>query len=252
MQTLAVVAARIGYLNDDGDFFMSTINSVNANTSSNTNSIAIIGASGFIGAALTREALARGLKVRALVSRPERVVAADNLEVVAVDVLDTAALTAALKGVDAVITAFSGHAQTDVVGYYQQGFASILAAVKAQANGTAAPRLLVVGGAASLLLPDGSMVLDSPNFPAEYRGSAEGAFAALQLLRAETNLAWSYLSPAAEIFPGDKTGTFRLGADQLLMDAQGKSRISNGDYAVAMLNELQQPSHHNQRFSVAY
>jgi uncharacterized protein len=74
----------------------------------------------------------------------------------------------------------------------------------------------------------------------------------LQLLRAETALQWSYLSPAAEIFPGDKTGQFRLGGDQLLTDTNGKSRISTGDYAVAMLDELQQPKQLNRRFSVAY
>jgi len=215
----------------------------------NINEIAIIGASGFIGSALTQEALARGLKVRALVSRPERMAASANLEVVAVDVLDTAALTVALAGVDVVLSAFSGHAQTDVAGYYHQGITSILAAVKAQ---TVTPRLVLVGGAASLQLPDGSRLLDSPNFPAEYRATAEGAYAALQLLREETSLQWGYLSPAAVIFPGDKTGNFRLGGDQLLTDAGGNSRISTGDYAVAMLDEVQQPQQQNRRFSVAY
>lgn len=215
----------------------------------NIKEIAIIGASGFIGSALTQEALARGLKVRALVSRPDRIEATANLAVVGVDVLDTKALSAALAGVDAVLSAFSGHAQTDVAGYYHQGITSILAAVKAQA---VTPRLLLVGGAASLQLPDGSMLLDSPDFPAEYRATAEGAYAALQLLRKETSLQWSYLSPAAEIFPGDKTGQFRLGGDLLLTDASGKSRISTGDYAVAMLDEMQHPKQLNRRFSVAY
>lgn len=215
----------------------------------NIKEIAIIGASGFIGSALTQEALARGLKVRALVSRPDRIEASANLAVIGVDVLDNKALTAALIGVDAVLSAFSGHAQTDVAGYYHQGITSILAAVKAQA---VTPRLLLVGGAASLQLPDGSMLLNSPNFPAEYRATAEGAYAALQLLRKETSLQWSYLSPAAEIFPGDKTGQFRLGGDLLLTDASGKSRISTGDYAVAMLDEMQHPKQLNRRFSVAY
>jgi len=213
------------------------------------NKIAIIGASGFIGAALTKEALARGLQVRALVSRPERIDAAANLEVVGVDVMNTDALTAALAGVDVVLSAFSGHAQTDVAGYYLTGFASILAAVKAQ---SIAPRLLLVGGAASLQLPDGTKLLDNPNFPAEYRATAEGAYAALQRLKTETSLQWSYLSPAAEIFPGAKTGQFRIGGDQLLSDTNGKSRISTGDYAVALLDELQQPKQQNRRFSVAY
>lgn len=210
--------------------------------------IAIIGASGFIGSALTTETLARGHQVKALVSRPERVTAKPGLEVAGVDVLDTTALVAALKGAEVVITAFSGHAQSDVREYYVKGFKSILAAVKE----AAVPRLLVVGGAATLLLPDGSRLLDSPDFPAEYRGTAEGAAEALALLKQQSDVSWSFLSPAAEIFPGDKTGTFRLGDDHLVMDTAGNSKISNGDYAVAMLDEAENPRHPNRRFTLAY
>lgn len=210
--------------------------------------VAIIGASGFIGSALTTEALARGHQVKALVSRPERVAAKPGLEVSGIDVLDTTALAAALKGAAVVITAFSGHAQSDVAGYYVKGFKSILAAAKE----AAVPRLLVVGGAATLLLPDGSRLLDSPDFPAEYRGTAEGAAEALALLKQQSDVSWSFLSPAAEIFPGEKTGKFRLGEDHLVMDASGNSKISNGDYAVAMLDEAENPRHSNRRFTVAY
>ena len=210
--------------------------------------IALIGASGFIGSAIRSEALARGHQVLALVSNPAKLAAEPGLTVQAVDVFDTQALTTALAGVDLVISAFSGHKDADVAGYYRRGFDSILTAVKA----ADVARLLVVGGAASLQLPDGSVLIDSPNFPAEYRGSAEGAIYALQQLKAETALSWSFLSPAAEIFPGEKTGQFRLGKDQLVMDAAGHSRISNGDYAVAMLDEAEQSAHLNQRFTLAY
>lgn len=210
--------------------------------------IALIGASGFIGSAIRTEALARGHQVLALVSNPAKLAAEPGLTVQAVDVFDTQALTAALAGVDLVISAFSGHKDADVAGYYRRGFDSILTAVKA----ADVARLLVVGGAASLQLPDGSVLIDSPNFPAEYRGSAEGAIYALQQLKAETALSWSFLSPAAEIFPGEKTGQFRLGKDQLVMDAAGHSRISNGDYAVAMLDEAEHAAHLNQRFTLAY
>lgn len=215
--------------------------------------IVIIGASGFIGSALTTEALQRGHQVRALVRDTGKLADLQQqypqqLEVVAVDVLDSAALRHALVQPQLVISAFSGHSDADVAGYYQRGFANILAAVKQ----SAAERFLLVGGAASLLLPDGSKLLDSPEFPAAYRDTAESAYAALQQLRAETSLNWSYLSPAAEIFPGAATGQFRLGGDALLTDAEGRSRISTGDYAVALLNEAEQPQHHNQRFSVAY
>jgi len=210
--------------------------------------IALIGASGFIGSAIRREALARGHQVLALVSDPTKLVAETGLQIQAVDVFDTKALELALQGADLVINAFSGHKDADVAGYYRRGFDSILSAV-----GTAqTPRLLQVGGAASLRLPDGSMLLDNPNFPAEYRGSAEGAYYALQQLQAQTAVQWSYLSPAAEIFPAEKTGQFRLGNDLLVVDEAGHSRISNGDYAVAMLDEAETPRHQNSRFTLAY
>ncbi len=210
--------------------------------------IAIIGASGFIGSALTKEALSRGHQVKALVSRPERIGVATGLTAEKVDVLDTAALTLALSGVDLVLSAFSGHKESDVASYYVQGFQSILAA----STEAKVPRLLVVGGAASLEYAPGQILLHSPDFPAAYLGSARGAYQALQLLKAQTQQLWSYLSPAAEIFPGEKTGLFRLGQDQLLTDADGKSRISTGDFAVAMLDEAEQNRHANQRFCVAY
>lgn len=210
--------------------------------------IAIIGASGFIGSAITAEALARGHTVTAIVSRPQRMAQQSGLTILGVDVNDTAALAKQIRGHELVISAFSGHAQSDIATYYLNGFSSILNAV----NDAGVQRFLVVGGAASLLLPDGSMLLNSPDFPAEYRATAEGAYAALQLLRDINDIDWSYLSPAAEIFPGDKTAKFRVGQDHLLLDANGASKISTGDYAAAMLDEAEQPTHIRQRFSVAY
>ncbi|GAA0573283.1 NAD(P)-dependent oxidoreductase [Halomonas salifodinae] len=210
--------------------------------------IALIGASGFIGSALLDEALARGHEVKALVTRPERLAARDGLSVEKSDVMDTSALTEQLRGAEVVLSAFSGHAQTDVYGYYLKGFDAILAATQA----AGVPRLLVVGGAASLEVAPGELLLDTPDFPAEYRATAEGAKAALERLRAQQAQAWTMLSPAAEIFPGERSGEFRLGGDGLLSDAEGQSRISVQDYAVAMLDELETPRHPNRRFSVAY
>ncbi|MEL4181492.1 NAD(P)-dependent oxidoreductase [Roseateles sp. PN1] len=210
--------------------------------------IALIGATGFIGSQLLQEAVQRGHQVTALVQHPEKVPALPGVHAQAIDVLDTAALTQALRGHELVISAFSGHAQADVLGYFLQGFQSILSAAKA----AAAPRLLVVGGAGSLEVAPGVNLLDSPQFPAEWKASAEGARQALSLLRAEAELDWTLLSPAAMLAPGERTGNFRLGGDQLLTDAQGQSRISVADYAVAMLDEMERPAHRRQRFSVAY
>lgn len=210
--------------------------------------LVILGASGFIGSAITAEALSRGHKVTAVVSRPERLAATAGLTVVGLDINDTVALTRLLSGKAVVISAVSGHAQQDVKSYYLQVFNSVLSAATAGKVG----RLLVVGGAASLLLSDGSRLLDSPSFPPEYRATAEGAAAALQILQQQSAVSWSLLSPAAQIFPGGKTGNFRLGLDHLLSDSAGNSKIATGDYAAAMLDEVEQPQHINKRFSVAY
>jgi putative NADH-flavin reductase len=210
--------------------------------------IALIGATGFIGSALLQEALSRGHRVTALVTRPERLPEHPALRAVQADVTDTAALADQLHGHDAVISAFSGHAQGDVRGYYLQGVRSIVAAVRA----SGVPRLLMVGGAGSLEVAPGRQVLDTPDFPAQWRGSAEGARDALNLLRAEAGLDWTMLSPAALIEPGERTGQFRLGTDQLVVDASGASRISVQDYAVAMLDELERPAHRGRRFTLGY
>ncbi|MES2130537.1 MAG: NAD(P)-dependent oxidoreductase [Pseudomonadota bacterium] len=210
--------------------------------------IALIGATGFIGSALLAEALARGHHVTALVAHPEKLTASTELTPVAADVQDVAGLTAQLKGFDAVLSAFSGHAQADTYDYYVAGFKNIIAATKE----ARVPRLLAVGGAGSLEAAPGVQVLDTPGFPDAYKATAEGARQALQLLRAEATLDWTMLSPSAVIAPGQRTGSFRLGQDALLVDAAGKSHISVEDYAVAMIDELEAPQHGRQRFTAGY
>lgn len=210
--------------------------------------IALIGATGFIGSGLLAEALSRGHSVTALVSRPERLAPQAGLKVEGVDVLDQQQLAAKLEGHDAVISAFSGHAQEDVRGYYGRGADAIIGATK-QAR---VPRLLVVGGAGSLEVAPGVQAVDTPQFPEQWKASALGARDTLEKLRKEQALEWTFLSPAAMIQQGERTGKFRLGGDQMLTDAEGNSRISVQDYAVAMIDELEQPAHSRKRFTVAY
>lgn len=210
--------------------------------------IALIGASGFIGSGLLAEALDRGHQVTALVAHPEKLAPREGLTVLGTDVLDTARLAQQLAGFDAVISAFSGHAQEDVRGYYGRGIESIVQAV-GQAG---VPRLLVVGGAGSLEVAPGVQLVDTPEFPEQWKGTALGARDTLERLRREPALDWTLLSPAALIQPGERTGRFRIGGDQLLVDEQGNSRISVQDYAVAMIDELEHPAHSRRRFSVAY
>lgn len=211
--------------------------------------IALIGASGFIGSALREEALRRGHQVTALVSQPGKLTAtATNLTVEQVDVQNTAQLTEKLTDADVVVSAFSGHAQDDIRGYYVQGVKSIIAAVKA----AGVPRLVMVGGAGSLRVAADTLLIDTPAFPEEYKPTALGAQDALALLQEEPALNWTMLSPAAEIFPGERTGQFRLGLDDLLVDDEGNSRISVQDYAMALLDEVDHPQHERQRFTLAY
>ncbi|WP_435104151.1 NAD(P)-dependent oxidoreductase [Arhodomonas sp. AD133] len=210
--------------------------------------IAIIGASGFIGSGLLDEAQSRGHEVTALVRHPDKVSDRVGVSPVAVNVLDQAALASSLRDHDAVISAFSGHAQDDVYDHYVQGIQSIIAAAK-HAD---VPRLLVVGGAGSLQTDDGVELLDTPAFPEMYKATAEGARTALRLLREEPTLNWTMLSPSAEIFPGERTGEFRLADDRLIVDDAGRSSISVADYAVAMLDEVERPAYPKRRFTVGY
>lgn len=210
--------------------------------------IALIGATGFIGSAILKEALSRGHQVTALVAHPEKLAPAAGLTPVGTDVLDQAKLAAQLKGHEAVISAFSGHAQGDVFGYYMKGIQSIIGATK----DADVQRLLVVGGAGSLEIAPGKQLLDTSEFPDMYRPTAEGAREALKLLREEKILNWTMLSPSAVIAPGERTGKFRLGTDQLLANDKGESRISVEDYAVAMVDELEKPAHARSRFTVGY
>lgn len=112
-------------------------------------------------------------------------------------------------------------------------------------------RYLIVGGAGSLEVAPGLRLIDAPNFPAEYRAEAAGGCVFLDLLRGETELDWTFLSPSAMFVPGQRTGACRLGADQLLSTAQG-SNISFEDFAIALIDELEKPAHSRKRFTVGY
>lgn len=209
--------------------------------------IAIIGASGRVGRPILEEALARGHRVTALVGQPHKLRDL-HVETRRVDALDTPALAKEMRDHDAVISAFSGHSQDDVLAYYVRGMRSIIQAAKlAQVS-----RLLVVGGAGSLEVKPGVELLDTPQFPEIYRATAEGARRALHMLRDEEALDWTMLSPSAHLEPGSRTGKFRLGLDQLLVDADGHSHISLADYAAAMIDELEEQRHLRQRFTVGY
>jgi len=210
--------------------------------------IAIIGATGFIGSHILQEALDRQHEVTALVRHPERVPERPGVTASAVDVNDESSLTRLLAGHEAVISAFSADKGE---GFYDRMVAGAKAII-ASAKKAAVERLLVVGGAGSLLNSEGQQLLEEPGFPENWLGGALGTREFLYMLREEPGLDWTFLCPARVIQPGERTGRFRLGGDLLLSDDQGQSLISLQDYAVAMIDELESPTHGRQRFSVAY
>jgi len=200
---------------------------------------AIIGATGNVGSRLTDEALRRGHTVTALARKASQLPARSGLTTQDVDVANAEALANALRGNDVVIS---------TVRFLQASAAQITGAVKA----AGVKRLLVVGGAGSLLVAPDVQLVDTPNFPDAYKAEASAGRDFLNALRGESDLDWTFLSPSALFTPGERTGKFRLGNDTLLTAADGKSWISMEDYAIAMLDEIEQPTHVRARFTVGY
>jgi hypothetical protein len=201
--------------------------------------IAIIGATGRAGSQLLEEALRRGHSVTAIARSTAKIGQRAGVVTREVDVADSAALQAAVAGHDVVISA--AHFSTIPAN-------AIIDPVKK----AGVKRLLVVGGAGSLLLPGGSKVIDSPGFPEEYKAEASAGGVYLDTLRKEQDLDWTFLSPSAEFVEAERTGHFRLGQDDLLASAEGRSWISFADYAIAMFDEVEKPAHRRQRFTVGY
>jgi uncharacterized protein len=211
--------------------------------------IALLGATGFVGSALLKEALDRGHTVTAVVRHPERFEPWPRLLAREGDVYDTARLAELIEGQDAVISAFNpGWKDPNLYQDQVRGTASMIAAIKKPG----VKRVLWVGGAGGLEVKPGVRVIDSPDVPDWVRPGSLATMEALDELRKEPELEWSFLAPSAQLQPGIRTGKFRLGSDQLLVDANGQSRISVQDYAGAMIDELERPKHIRQRFTVGY
>ncbi len=201
--------------------------------------IALIGATGNVGQRIVTEALARGHELTAIARSADTITAQAGLTPVKADLGDSAAIGAALAGADVAILS---------VRFQGLDFGAALDAIRA----SGVKRLLVVGGAASLEATPGTALLDTPDFPDFIKPEATPARAALDMLRAETDLDWTYLSPSVFFGPGERTRVFRLGTDAVLTAEDGKSHISYEDYAVALLDEIETPQHSRRRFTVGY
>jgi len=211
--------------------------------------LALIGASGLMGSAILREALARGHQATAVGRHPEKLPHHPNLVPLKGDVANEAETAAQVAGHDALISAYSP--DKGVADMYQQHLAAYRAILRS-VRMAGVKRLLVVGGVGSLEVEPGVLYLDTPAFPNAWKTGGRANRDVLLLLRAESELEWTCLSPPAMSEPGQRTGRFRLGGDQLLTDANGQSWISVEDYAVAMLDEVENPQHIRQRFTVGY
>jgi putative NADH-flavin reductase len=202
--------------------------------------IAILGITGRAGSRIANELLQRGHTVTGIARNSAKAEAKAGLSVQQADARQLDALVPLLHGHDAVISATHFAGGIDAA-------TAIAAAKKADV-----PRLLVVGGAGSLEVAPAKALVDTPEFPAAYKTEALAGRAFLETLRAEKELDWTFISPSALFEPGERTGSYRAGGDQLLADANGKSWISMEDYAIAMADEIEKPAHSRRRFTVGY
>ncbi len=200
--------------------------------------IALIGASGHAGSRLLAELTRRGHQVTGIARHPEKVAAGPGVTAKKGDVHDKAGLVALIKGHDAAMSA---------VHFTDSDPKLLIEAVKE----AGVKRYFVVGGVGSLEVAPGVRLMDTPQFPAAYKVEAAKGGEFLDLLRNERELEWTFLSPSAMVGPGERTGKFRLGKDQLLTNDKGSS-VSWEDYAIAAVDELEKPAHVRQRFTVGY
>ena len=214
--------------------------------------IALIGASGFVGSAILKELLQRGHSVTAIVRNKEKIPAIENLSVVSANVLDENETVKALAGHDAVVSAYNaGWTNPNLYNDFLTGSKAIQSAVKK----AGIKRLIVIGGAGSLFIAPGKQLVDTADFPQDYKPGALGARDYLNILNEETELDWTFLSPAIEMHPGtsgERKGIYRTGSENPLFDSNNRSYISVEDLAVAVVDELEQPAHIRKRFTVAY
>ena len=210
----------------------------------------IIGATGFVGQEVVKEALARGHQVVAVSRSGKNLPQDNNLRLATGDIHDRNWLSDVLRGQDAVISAYNpGWSESELFEKFTHGSAQILAAVRA----AQVKRLLVVGGAGSLQVAPGVDLVDTEAFPAEIKAGALAARAVRNSLQSNgADLDWSYLSPAAMLQPGERTGQFRVGSTELLMSGDQPASISVADLAVAILDEIEHPQHLQKQFTVAY
>jgi uncharacterized protein len=207
--------------------------------------IALYGATGKAGSRILKELLSRGHQVTAVVRDPKKLQPSQGVTVKQDDLCDAGQIAKAIQGTDAVVDAYAPPPGNtgEIVGVTQR----LVEAVKK----AGVPRLVMVGGAGGLEVALGVTLIDSGHLPAEWLPIAKAHVDALRVLQ-DSDIDWTYLAPAAFFGPGERTGKFRLGKNELIANEKHESRISMEDYAIALVDELEKPAHRKQRFSVGY
>jgi putative NADH-flavin reductase len=207
--------------------------------------VVLLGATGRTGSRIRRELLSRSHQVVAVVRDPGTLQPEPGVSIAVDDLTDVSKTAAVMKGADAVISAYAPpQKDTDQLVAVTK---LLVEAVKR----SGVPRFLMVGGAGSLEVKPGVTLIDSGYLPSEWMGIAKSHEKALEVLRS-SDIDWTYLAPAGFFEPGTRTGRFTLGTDNLITNDKGESRVSMEDYAIAMVDEIEKPQHHRQRFSVGY
>jgi len=216
--------------------------------------VVLYGATGMIGSRILKELLSRGHHVTTVVRDPSKVAAQPNVSVVKGDLLDADNVVQSVKGAEAVISSYGPPHAPGGQGPDPARLHEMLDSTRSMIAGlrrAGVTRVIMVGGAGSLEVAPGVQILDTPTFPEAYKAAATAHRDAFYLLR-QADLNWTYFSPAMLIQPGERTGKFRLGRNELVKDDRGQSSISAEDYAVALVDELEQARHARQRFTIAY
>lgn len=195
--------------------------------------IALFGATGMIGSRIAAQAVARGHDVTAFARHPRPVEGLPALTVASGDLFDTAAGAAQLKGLDVIASAYAPPRDEP------SKVVEATRALVALARAAGVKRLVAVGGAGSLEVAPGKQLVDTQGFPDAYKAVALAHREGLAFYRTVTDVDWTFFAPAALIAPGTRTGTFRTGADSLIVDANGESKISAEDYAIAFVDEIE-------------
>jgi uncharacterized protein len=213
--------------------------------------IVLIGASGFVGSAILKEAITRGYEVTAVVRNPEKItVKSDKLTVVKADVSSADVVATVCKGSDTVVSAYNpGWTNPKIA----EETLTVYTAILNGAKNAGVKRLLCVGGAGTLFCAPGLRLMDSGVIPEAFLPAIKslGEFY-LNTLANEKEIDWVFFSPAGSIAPGQRTGKFRLGKDDLIVNEKGESATSVEDYAVAMMDEVEKQAHHRERFTIGY